>query len=112
MDNGDLVQVTNFSLTLTNNAKMKSTLRRRNAGVVVGNFEGTLSFDIEVGPTGPERDYIGLVLSGRLKQVRAKLPGGETLVLDGAYSEWAGEQPADDAFKVSLSFMCGVKKAS
>lgn len=112
MDNGDLVQVTNFSINANNNAKMKSTLRRRNSGVVIGNFEGQITFDMEISESGMERDYFTLVSTGRLKQVRVKLPGGLTLVCEGAYQQIQGEQPADDAFKASLTFICGVKKAS
>jgi hypothetical protein len=112
MDNGDLVQVTNWNFTYTNNAKMKSTLRRRNAGVTMGNTEGTLKFDLEVPESGPERDFFTLVQSGQMKQIRQKLPGGAVRVLEGAFQEIAEDQPADDAFKTSLTFICGAKKAS
>jgi hypothetical protein len=112
MGNGDLVQVTNWNFTYTNNAKMKSTLRRQNAGVTRGNTEGTLKFDLEVPASGPERDFFALVQSGELKQIRAKLPGGAVRVLEGAFQEIAEDQPADDAFKISMTFICGAKKGS
>jgi hypothetical protein len=112
MDNGDLVQVTNFTVSGNNNAKMKATLRRRSAGVVYGNFDGSLKFSMEFGETGPERDYIGMVLKGTVKQVRVKLPGGLTLVCDGKYQSFDIDQPLDDATKIDLTFICEIKKAS
>jgi hypothetical protein len=112
MGNGDLVQVTNWNFVYTNNAKMKSTLRRQNSGVTRGNTEGTLKFDMEVPASGPERDYFMLVQSCEIKQIRAKLPGGIVRVLDGAFQELAEDQPMDDAFKVSMTFICGAKKGS
>lgn len=112
MDNGDLVQVTNFTINANNNAKMKSTLRRRNSGVTTGTFEGQVTFDMEVPASGFERDYFTLVSSAQMKQLRVKLPGGDTFVCEGVYQQIQGEQPADDAFKASLTFICGVKKAS
>jgi hypothetical protein len=112
MGNGDLVQVTNFNFDFTNNAKLKHTLRRKVAGVVKGNEEGTLKFDLEIDETGPERDYFNLIKTGEIKQVRAKLPGGMTLVLKGAYQQLSLDQPLDDACKMSLTFICGADKAT
>jgi hypothetical protein len=112
MGNGELVQVTNFTVSANNNAKLKATLRRRNAGVVYGNFDGSIKFSMEFGETGPERDYVDLVLKGTVKQVRVKLPGGLTLVCEGVYQSFDIDQPLDDASKIDLTFICGIKKAS
>jgi hypothetical protein len=109
---GDLVQVTNFNLDYTNNAKLKHTLRRKASGITLGVEEGTLKFDIEIDESGMERDYITFVKTGAVKQVRAKLPGGTTLVLKGAYSQFSLDQPMDDACKLSMTFICGVDKAT
>ena len=82
MDKGDLIQVTNFTISANNNAKMKATLRQRTAGVVYGNFDGSVKFSMEFGETGPERDYVNFVLKGTIKQIRVKLPVGLTLVCE------------------------------
>jgi hypothetical protein len=109
---GDLVTVTNFNIDITNNAKLKHTLRMVAAGVSFGVQEGTLKFDIEISEAGLERDFIDDVKKGTIRQIRAKLPGGSTLVCKGAYSQASIDQPMDDACKVSMTFVCRVDKAT
>lgn len=105
MDSGDLVQVTNFQASFTNNAKQKHTIRRRGAGISFGNPESQVTFDSIIDEDGPERDYWRLAKKKQIKQLRVKLPGGKTLVYNGAYKEVKTDGPLDDATKVSCVFI-------
>ncbi len=109
---GDLVSVTNFNVDFTNNAKVKHTLRRKAAGITLGNEECTVKFDLEADETGLERDFITDVKRGTIKQLRIKLPGATTLVCKGAYSQASIDQPMDDACKVSMTFIGSLDKAT
>lgn len=107
---GDFVQVTNFNISTTVNAKVKHTLRRAAAGVVLGRGEATVSFDLIVDETGPERAFHNDMITGREVQLRAKIPGGEVLTLDGKYGNITVDAPLDDAVKYSVGFMGKLKR--
>lgn len=103
--NGDLLQVTNFTLNLTNNAKQVHTLRRKGSGVTLGTEESTVGFDFAIDEDGAERDYWKDVQRGTIRQLRAKIPGGKTLTVNGAYQGVDLDAPLDDATKGSASFI-------
>jgi hypothetical protein len=104
--NGDLIQVTNFTITLTNNAKQVHTLRRKGAGIALGVQESGCTFDFAIDENGPEKNYWRDVIRGIIRQLRAKVPGGKTvLTLNGAYSSCDLDGPLDDATKGSCSFV-------
>ena len=103
--NGDLVQVTNFTVNLTDNSKQLHTLRRKGAGITQGTEETTVSFDSIIDEDGSERDYWRLVQKKLIKQLRAKLPGGKTLVINGKFKTANTDAPLDDAVKVSAEFI-------
>jgi len=106
MGNGDLVQVTNFTVALTNNGKQVHTLRRKGAGVVMGTQESTVTFDFAIDETGPERNYWRDVMKGTIRQLRAKIPGGRTvLTLNGIFTGCDLDAPLDDATKGSATFI-------
>ncbi len=111
MGNGDLMQVTNATVDLKNNAKLKHTLRKKGAGAVLGNEECTVSFDFEIPEIGPEKDYIDLVQAGTVKQIRLKVPG-KTYVVNGVFSSCKHELPLDDAIKGSCEFIGKMDKPS
>jgi spore germination protein YaaH len=102
---GDLVDCTNFKLTLTNNAKQVHTLRQKGAGYTVGTEETTVSFDAVIGTTGEEAAWLSKVQSGEVVQVRAKFPGGLTVVVDGVVKSADYDAPLDDAVKVSVEII-------
>lgn len=111
MGNGDLVMVTNFTATLTSGAKQVHTLRRKGAGITLGNQESTVSFTAVVSEDGPEKNYWDDVMSGRIRQLRAKLPGGRTtLVINGAFSQCDTEGPLDDSTKLNCTFVGKMEK--
>lgn len=101
---GDLIDVTNIKVNTTNNAKQVHTIIQKGAGVTLGVEETTVSFDSVVGEDGQERDYFFLVKSGRIGQVRIKIPG-ETMTVEGAYKTRDFELPLDDSIKLSLEFI-------
>ena len=87
--NGDLVQVVNFSITLTNNAKQVHTLRKKGAGITLGTQESTVSFEFVIDEDGPERNYWADVMAGTIRQLRAKGPR-ISWTLNGATSAGSG----------------------
>lgn len=105
MDNGDLVQVLTWSLDFKNGLKLKHTLRSKApVGTVTGLEEATLTFESEIPAEGAERDYFELCRSGKIKQVRLKVPG-QTYTCEGGFSSVKIDSPIDDAVKVSCEFM-------
>jgi hypothetical protein len=106
MGNGDLVEVTDFTVSLSNGAKLHHTLRKPGAGIIFGPPGSQVSFNAAVPETGPERNYWKDCLERNIKQIRAKLPGGKTtLVINGAFSEVNLDGPLDDATKVACTFV-------
>jgi hypothetical protein len=104
--NGDLMQVTNFNVTLTNNGKQVHTLRRKGAGVSRGVQESTVSFDFVIDEGGPERNYWRDVIRGIIRQIRAKVPGPSmVLTLNGMYTGVDLDGPLDAATKGSAKFV-------
>lgn len=101
---GDLIDVTNIKVDTTNNAKQVHTIIQKGAGVTLGVEETTVSFDSVVSEDGQERDYYALVKSGRITQLRIKLPG-ETITVEGSYKSRGFELPLDDSIKLSLEFI-------
>ena len=104
MENGDLIQVTNIKVDHVNNAKQVHTIRKKGAGIVFGVEETTVSFDSVVDEEGPERDYLGMLKNGELKQIRLKVPG-DTISVNGAVSALSKELPLDDTIKFSITFI-------
>jgi len=111
MGNGDLVMVTNFTATLTSGAKQAHTIRIKGAGIIPGNEESSVSFTSIVSEDGPEKNFWDDVKSGRIRQLRCKLPGGRTtLVLNGAFSQCDTEGPLDDSTKLNCTFIGRMEK--
>src|SRR3954471_18049568 len=104
MDSGDLADVTNVKIDLTNNAKQIHTIKQKGAGYTLGTEETTVSFDLVVFENGQERDWIGTCKKGTTKQVRLKLPG-MTITINGTVKQVGIEMPLDDAIKQSISFI-------
>jgi hypothetical protein len=104
--NGDLLQVSNFTVTLTNNGKQVHTLRRKGAGVTMGTQETNVTFDAVIDEGGAERNYWRDVMRGTIRQIRAKAPGGKTVcTVNGMYKQCDLDGPLDDATKVSCTFI-------
>ena len=103
--NGDLIQVTDFRITFANGAKLVHTLRRKGAGLTFGNPECTVSFNSAVDEDGPERNYWKAAQRGEIKQLRAKIPGGVTLTINGAYSGVDLDGPLDAETKTAKNFI-------
>lgn len=104
MDSGDLLDVTNVKIDLTNNAKQIHTIRQKGAGFTLGTEECTVSFDLVVSENGQERDWIGALKKGTVKQIRLKVPG-QTFTVNGTVKQVGIEMPLDDAIKQSVSFI-------
>jgi hypothetical protein len=101
---GDLIDVTNVKVTTTNNAKQVHTILQKGAGITLGVEETTVSFDSVISEDGQERDYFTLVKTGRISQLRIKLPL-ETITVEGTYKTRDFELPLDDSIKLSMEFV-------
>lgn len=104
LDSGDLIDVTNIKLDHTNNAKQVHTIRRKGAGITLGVEETNISFDAVISEDGPERDYFTFVKTGRIKQLRIKVPA-ITFTVNGAFKDQGYELPLDDSIKLSMAFI-------
>jgi hypothetical protein len=98
--NGDLNQAVNIKTNVKNGAKLQHTLRKKIAGYTLGSEEGEFSFDAICGESGFERDYLKAVKKGTNVLLRLKVPG-ETLIIDGVFTERPVESTIDDAIKYS-----------
>lgn len=107
---GDLVQVTNITHSLNNGSKQKHTLRQKGAGIAMGVEETTVNFDAILDDAGAERPYWRDCQRGVVRQLRIKLPGGQTLAIDGVYQQVNSDLPLDDAVKVSCTFIGKTQK--
>lgn len=105
MGNGDLVQVQNFTVTLTNGGKQVDTLRRKGAGFTLGLEASTVTFTAVIDEDGIERNYWRDVKKGTVRQLRAKIPGGTVLTLNGIFTQCDLDAPIDDATKVNCTFI-------
>lgn len=111
MGNGDLLEVTDFSVSLDNGAKQHHTLRKMGAGIIFGTRNTNVSFNSSIPEGGPERNYWKDCIEKKIKQIRAKLPGGvTTLVINGAFKEVNTDGPLDDATKVACTFVGHLEK--
>lgn len=104
MGSGDLIDVTNVKVAEKNNGSLVHTLKRNPAGVRRGKQECTVSFDAVCSEDGIERDYLKDIKTGRIKQIRLKIPG-ETLVITGMATDRSVETSLDDAIKYSIEFI-------
>lgn len=104
MGSGDLIDVTNVKIDLTNNGKQVHTLRQKGAGNVLGTEETTVTFDYVVSDQGEEADYFAMCKNGTIKQLRLKIPG-RTMTVNGIYKDVSIEMPLDDAIKGSCTFI-------
>lgn len=103
--NGDFVQCTDFTIDTNVNAKEVHTLRRPGSGVVLGVRESSVSFNLTVDGEGPERSFHSQMIRGVEVQLRAKIPGGEVLTLNGKYGNISVSAPLDDAVTYGISFV-------
>lgn len=110
LENSDFQQVTDFTLNLTNNAKLVKTQRRGVAGAVRGKPETNCSFNSVVDEDGQEHNYPRLVQNGTVKKMRVKAPGGDTYVLTGIFQNWAFNSPLEDAVGVACTFIGKMSK--
>jgi hypothetical protein len=104
MGNGDLIDVTDVTLEVTDNSKLIHTLRQKAAGTTQGVEEATLTFNATIPDGGEEADWLALVKQHEIKNVRIKVPG-RTINMIGKYSSVRYEIPLDDAVKVGLTFI-------
>ena len=105
MASGDLMQGTNLKVSTDNSAKTVPTLRRpRGAGVTVGEEKTSVSFDFVIDDDGAERDYIKDLRTGKIRQLRVKVPG-ETITVNGVIKKRDLDGNVDDAIKGSVEFV-------
>jgi len=104
MGNGDLVDVYDITLDLTDNSKQISTLRKRGAGITQGQEECTVSFSSKIGENGEEADYFQMVKKKVIKQLRIKIPN-RTITIEGKYKDISLGSTVDDAIDLKATFI-------
>ena len=104
LDNGDLMQVTDFKITSKRNVKSVDTLRVEQAGLAVGPKSDEVSFNAVTDEDGPERDYMSMLKQKRIKSLRYKTPG-ENGTITGVASERTIEANVEDGVKYSVVFV-------
>lgn len=108
---GALIEVENVKLTNNPNVKLKHTLGRSPSGYTTGTREAMLSFKMNIGENGLERDFWTALESGSIQGFRLLLPGGITFRISGVTGKFDIDVPLDDAVSVDLEFPCKVQKA-
>lgn len=99
-----LMQATMGRFSVTNNAKLKSTLAKNPNAIVFGNVEAEGSIEVDVPEEGTEFDYIRLVTSGQKVNFQFEIPE-QNVTVEGAFQKLEGEIPLDDAVKMTLSWI-------
>lgn len=105
MENGDLQQVTDFRITLSVNARILHLFRQPASGLIFGPQEARGSFNFAIDEEGIERRYVDALLNRKRKQLRAKLPGGQILILRMGFAAVDLDGPLDDATKGSCTWL-------
>ena len=104
MGSGDLIDVTDVKIDISDGTKQVHTLRQKGAGVTQGVEESTITFNIVIGEDGEEADWLKLVKKNEIKQLRMKLPG-RTITANGKFNAASYELPLDDAIKLGMTFV-------
>ena len=107
---GQLISVENVTLDMNFNTKLKHTLARSPSGYTTGTREAMLSFKMNIGESGPERDFWSALESQTVQGFRLLLPGGLTFRITGVTSKFDIDVPLDDAVSVELEFPCKAQK--
>lgn len=108
---GALVEVENVDLDVKTNSKLKHTLARTPSGYTTGTREATLSFKMNIGENGPERDFYTALDNGSVQGFRLLLPGALTFRVTGVVNSNKYGVPLDDAVTVDIEVICKVQKA-
>jgi len=103
MGNGDLIDVTNVTVTQKRTVTVVHTLRKQAAGLFLGNEETDGTFDSTIPPTGLERDYYAMLKKGQIKTIRLKIPG-ETFSIVCAVETRTITMPDDAPIKCVIAF--------
>ena len=104
LGSGDLIDVTSVKLSTNTNIKQIHTLRQRGAGIVQGNQETTVTFEIAISEQGEERDWFDLLERGLIRQIRIKVPG-RTITVNGAVGKIDVDVPLDAEVKYTIEFI-------
>ncbi len=99
-----LMQATMGRFSITNNAKLKSTLARNPNAIVIGNVECEGSVEIDIPEEGAEWDYILLVKTGKKVAFNFEIPA-ENVTVEGVLQKYEGEIPLDDAVKATVGWI-------
>lgn len=108
---GALVEVENVDLDIKTNTKLKHTIARSPSGYTMGTNEATLTFKMNIGETGPERDFYSALVAGTVQGFRLLLPGSLTFRVTGVVTGNKYALPLDDAVTVDVEVICKVQKA-
>lgn len=101
---GTLQFAASAKFSYVNGAKVKHSLRRPGAGVVLGNPEVTGSIELDITENGPERDFFFMVRKGEVKQFVFDIPA-DSKAINAVVSGIDVDMPVDDAVKQTVNFV-------
>lgn len=107
---GALVEVENVGLDIKTNTKLKHTIARSPSGYTMGTNEATLTFKMNIGENGAERDFYTSLATGNVEGFRLLLPGSLTFRVTGVVTGTKYDLPLDDAVTVDVEVICKVQK--
>jgi hypothetical protein len=102
---GELIFVTKFSVKDQNGAKVENTFRLAGSGVSFGPVVCTVSLTVKYGSSGPERDWLGMVINKQITQLVQVTPDGQRIPRNGAFSESTFTQELEGAGELALEFV-------
>jgi hypothetical protein len=101
---GDLIDVTNYTLTFEDGEKIVATIRQNPAGTTFGTRSGTADIESAISTAGFERDYLGKYFRREKVEFRLKLPG-ITFVCVGRFTKPNITSSVDDFIKFKISIL-------
>lgn len=106
---GKLRDATMAKFSYKNNAKLKHSMMKSPNGFVIGTRECSGSFEVDVPETGPERDYFGDVIAGKVVKMQYEIP---TLncEITGVYDGVDGDLSTGEAVKLTISWIGTLSK--
>jgi hypothetical protein len=101
---GDLIDVTDVTLTYEDGEKIVATLRQNPAGSTHGTRSVTCAFNSALSQEGFERDWLGKYRKREKVEARLKLPG-KTIVIVGRLTKPTINSSVDDFIKFGVTII-------
>jgi|GEM_PF-5127381 len=105
---GDLIDVYDANLNITDGRQLVSTLRVNPSGWTEGKHSSNLTFKSAVSEEGFERDYLKKWKKGETVRIRLKVPG-KTITISGVLTNPVLTNNTDGFIDFSISTLGAIK---